>query len=169
MVLEENVFEFFISKIKDKALKIAREKGYLNKKFFYTLRVNCIKDNDFLFSNIESMLEKHNLSKENICFEIKGFKTWNDAENLLDYVEEGYEFLIKEGNQTLNRNLLSLIEPDMVEILSYENTEIIEMVRSYGGKIIYKIKEDEKISEEILKEKGIDFIYKKIIKLPPIN
>lgn len=160
-VLEENFFEFFISKIKDKALKLAKEKGYLDKKFFYTLRVNYIKDNDFLFSNIESMLEKYNLNKENICFEIKGFEGWNDVEEILDYVEEGYEFLIKEGNQRLDRSLLSLIEPTMVEVSDPENNEIIEMVKSYGGKIIYKMKENEKKSEETLKRQGVDFIYKK--------
>lgn len=160
-VYDENFFEFFISKIKDKALKIARDRGYLDKKFFYTLRVNYIKDSDFLFSNIESMLNKYQLSKENICFEIKGFKEWSDVEEILDYVEEGYEILIKEGNQKLDRGLLSLIEPHMVEISSLENREIIETTKSYGGKIIYKIKENEKIDEKSLRELGIDLIYKK--------
>ncbi|GLI55011.1 hypothetical protein PM10SUCC1_05260 [Propionigenium maris DSM 9537] len=160
-VYDENFFEFFISKIKDKALKIARERGYLDKKFFYTLRVNYIKDSDFLFSNIESMLNKYQLSKENICFEIKGFKDWSDVEEILDYVEEGYEILIKEGNQSLDRNLLSLIEPHMVEVSSLENRELIETTKSYGGKIIYKIKENEKIDEKNLREVGVDLIYKK--------
>jgi len=160
-VLEENFFEFFISKIKDKALKIASERGYLDKKFFYTLRVNYIKDNDFLFSNIESMLSKYDLSKENICFEIKGFKAWTDVEEVLDYVDEGYEILIKEGNQKLDSSLLSLIEPHMVEVSSTKNKEIIETTKSYGGKIIYKIKENEKIDEKKLRELGIDLIYKK--------
>lgn len=160
-VYDENFFEFFISKIKDKALKIAREKGYLNNKFFYTLRVNYIKDSDFLFSNIESMLNKYQLSKENICFEIKGFQEWSDVEEILDYVEEGYEILIKEGNQKLDMGLLSLIEPHMLEISSLENRELIETIKSYGGKIIYKIKENEKIDEKNLRELGIDLIYKK--------
>ena len=160
-VYDENFFEFFISKIKDKALKIARERGYLNNKFFYTLRVNYIKDSDFLFSNIESMLNKYQLSKENICFEIKGFKEWSDVEEILDYVEEGYEILIKEGSQKLDMGLLSLIEPHMVEISSLENRETIETTRSFGGKIIYKIKENEKIDEKNLRELGIDLIYKK--------
>ncbi len=160
-VYDENFFEFFISKIKDKALRIAREKGYLDKKFFYTLRVNYIKDSDFLFSNIESMLNKYQLSKENICFEIKGFKEWSDVEEILDYVEEGYEILIKEGSQKLDMGLLSLIEPHMVEISSLENRETIETTRSFGGKIIYKIKENEKIDEKNLRELGIDLIYKK--------
>jgi len=160
-VYDENFFEFFISKIKDKALKIARERGYLNNKFFYTLRVNYIKDSDFLFSNIESMLNKYQLSKENICFEIKGFQEWSDVEEILDYVEEGYEILIKEGNQKLDMGLLSLIEPHMLEISSLENRELIETIKSYGGKIIYKIKENEKIDEKNLRELGIDLIYKK--------
>lgn len=158
-IFEENIFEFFISKIKDKALKIAKEKGYLNKKFFYTLRVNYIKNNDFLFNNIESMLQKYELNKENFCFEIKGFKSWNDVEEILDYVEEGYELLIKEGNQRLDRSLLSLIEPQMIEIVSLENKEMIDLAKSYGGKVIYKIKENEEIDENNLRELGIDFIY----------
>lgn len=158
-IFEENIFEFFISKIKDKALKIAKEKGYLNKKFFYTLRVNYIKNNDFLFNNIESMLDKYELNKENICFEIKGFKSWNDVEEILDYVEEGYDLLIKEGNERLDKSLLSLIEPQMIEVVSLENKEMIDLVKSYGGKVIYKIKENQKINEDNLKELGIDFIY----------
>jgi len=76
-------------------------------------------------------------------------------------VDEGYEILIKEGNQKLDSSLLSLIEPHMVEVSSTKNKEIIETTKSYGGKIIYKIKENEKIDEKKLRELGIDLIYKK--------
>jgi len=158
-IFEENIFEFFISKIKDKALKIASEKEYLNKKFFYTLRVNYIKNNDFLFNSIESMLTKYDLNKENICFEIKGFEKWSDVEELLDYVDVGYELLIKEGSQKLDKNLLSLIEPQMIEVSSIENKDMIDLVKSYGGKVIYKIKENQEIDEDNLRKQGIDYIY----------
>ncbi len=158
---EENFFEFFMTKIKDKALKLASQKGYLNKKIFYTLRVNYINDNDFLFSSIESMLEKYSLCKENLCFEIKGFKEWIDIEDILDYAEEGYEFMIKEGSQKVEKKLLTFVEPHMYEVLSYNNKEIIDIVQGYGGKIIYKIKEEEEILEDKLIASGINYFYVK--------
>lgn len=157
--VEENFFEFFISKIKDKALRKASEKGYLDKKFFYTLRANYIKDSDFLFNSFETMLRRYNLNKENICFEIKGFKTWNDIEEILDYVEEGYEFLLKEGNIKVDKSMLSLLEPHMYEVRTYIENDMIKFMKENNSKIIYRGTKGEDIDRELLLSKGIDYIY----------
>ncbi|ADO83944.1 EAL domain-containing protein [Ilyobacter polytropus] len=162
MVAEENYFEFFILKIKEKAMKLAKEKGYLDKKLFYTLRVNYINDSEFLFASIETMLKKYNLNKENICFELKGFKSWNDVEELLEYRDEGYDLLFKETAEApISTSLISYTEPDMVEIMNLEEKELIKLVKKYGGKIIYKIPDDKPYDKKDLSKLGINFIYKK--------
>lgn len=161
MVAEENYFEFFLIKIKEKALKLAKEKGILNKKLFYTLRVNYIKDSEFLFASIETMLKKYNLNKENLCFELKGFKSWNDVEELLDYRDEGYDLLFKQTASVPYKNLISYVEPDMVEIKNLEDRELIRLVKRYRGKIIYRLAKGETYKKEELSKLGIDFIYEK--------
>ncbi len=162
MVAEENYSEFFLLKIKEKALKLAEEKGYLDKKLFYTLRVNYIKNSEFLFASIETILKKYNLSKENLCFELKGFKSWNDVEEILEYRDEGYDLLLKETEDNpINISLLSYVEPGLVEIRTLEETDLIKSIKKYGGKIIYKISSNEPYEKQKLLKIGVDFIYEK--------
>jgi hypothetical protein len=161
MVAEENYFEFFLLKIKEKALKLAKEKGILNKKLFYTLRVNYIQNSEFLFASIETMLAKYNLNKENICFELKGFESWNDVEELLDYRDEGYDLLFKQTASVPNKSLISYVEPNLFEIKNLEDKDLIKLVKKYRGKIIYRLPKGESYEKEQLLKLGIDFIYEK--------
>ena len=160
MAYDEGFFEFFVLKLQEKAYKLALEKGLNNKKLFYTLRVNFVKDMDFFFRSIESLVNKFNLSYEQLVFEIKGISNWQQFSEVMDYIDEGYECLIKENNTyPLNFQMIDLVEPNLIEIKNLDTLKLLKKSLSIHSKILYKQPKKGKHSITYLHNLGINYIY----------
>ena len=157
---DEGFFEFFVLKLQEKAYKAALEKNLNNKKLFYTLRMNLVKDFDFFFRSIENIVETYDLDYEQLIFEIKGISSWKQYSEILNYMDEGYECLIKE-NPTfpLNLNVLQLIEPHLIEVKSLNTLKDIKSAKNLNSKILFKKNNEEKYSNSQLKKMGVDYVY----------
>ncbi|MGL4307915.1 MAG: hypothetical protein ACRCRV_03395, partial [Cetobacterium sp.] len=160
MAYDEGFFEFFVLKLQEKAYKAALEKNLNNKKLFYTLRMNLVKDFDFFFRSIENIVETYDLDYEQLIFEIKGISSWKQYSEILNYMDEGYECLIKE-NPTfpLNLNVLQLIEPHLIEVKSLNTLKDIKSAKNLNSKILFKKNNEEKYSNSQLKKMGVDYVY----------
>lgn len=162
MALNENIFKFFFLKIQEKAYQIAIDLGYSNTKFFHTLRINYIKDAYYFSSTIENLALKFHLKKENIIFELKGANNWKNLDKFLDVIDDNeYAILFKETTESpLNFNMLHYIEPDFVEVISFETIKKLKQYKEIKSKVIFQIPQDKDFSNQELLNLGIDLAYK---------
>lgn len=156
---ENGLFEFFTLKLQEKSYKLAIEKGFSEKKLFYTLRVDFIEDPDFFFESVKNLILNFGIPQKNLIYEIKGIHGWDSISDFLNYFDDDSPLLFKESK--IDSSSLSVIEnldPRFVEISTIESLKILKNKKNIKSKIIFKIKEE--ISKEELLKYGVDFVYK---------
>ena len=162
------VFEVFLLKLQDKMYEDVIASGYADKKLFHTIRVNYIKDVDYFYSATEKMLERFEIKKENIIFELKGTTEWQYLDPFLNYMEpddeednNSFSMLFKEdGEVPLNKNMIQYMEPAFLEVTSFESLKTIKEYPDMESKFIYKIPAGKKYTNKELLNLGVDYIYK---------
>lgn len=157
---EEGLFEFFILKLQERSYKIAKEKGLLNRKLFYTLRVSHITDPNFFFSSINNLTSNFGILPENIVYEIKEAKEWSKIDSFLNYLDEDTIFLFKETKKNpLNLSIVEYLSPNFLEVSSLESIDKIKANKNIDSKIIFKVN-NRRINNGQLLKKKIDLAYK---------
>ena len=157
---EEGMFEFFTFKIQEKSYKLAMEKGLINSKLFYTLRINYIEDSDFLFSSIKNLTSKFGVLEENLVYEIKEAKDWHSIDEILNFIEDDNVILFKETKEnSLNMKIVEYLSPDFVEISDVDSLKRIKNNKNIESKIIFRLHKNHKYDDEELIKLGIDYCY----------
>lgn len=157
---KNGLFEFFTFKLQEKSYKIALEKKYNEKKLFYTLHVNYINDPDFFFESVKNLISNFNIKLENLVFEIKGIDGWDSISDFLNYFDDNIPLIFKEEKHNpLNFNIIENLDPDFIEISSFDTLKKIKYNTNIKSKIIFKILDKKDLSNSLLLKKGIDFIY----------
>ena len=159
LAAENGLFEFFILKLQEKSYKLALDKGFSEKKLFYTLRVDYIKDPDFFFESVKNLISNFNIPSTNLIYEIKGIYGWDSISDFLNYFDDDSPLLFKELK--IDSSSLSLIEnldPKFVEVCSLKSLKALKNNKNIKSKTIFKITNE--ISEKDLITLGVDFIYK---------
>ncbi|NME36092.1 MULTISPECIES: hypothetical protein [Fusobacterium] len=157
---KNGLFEFFIFKLQEKSYKIAFEKNYNEKKLFYTLHVNYIDDPDFFFESVKNLISNFNIKLENLVFEIKGIEGWDSISDFLNYFDEDIPLIFKEDKHNpLNFNIIENLDPEFIEISSFDTLKKIKHNTNIKSKIIFKTSITEDLNNSNLFSKGIDFIY----------
>lgn len=156
---ENGLFEFFILKLQEKSYKLALEKGFSEKKLFYTLRVDYIKDPDFFFESVKNLISNFNIPSTNLIYEIKGISGWDSISDFLNCFDDNSPLLFKELKiDSSSLNLIENLDPKFVEISSLKDLKNLKSDKNIKSKTIFKITDE--ISEKELIDLGVDFIYK---------
>lgn len=157
---KNGLFEFFTFKLQEKSYKIAFEKNYNEKKLFYTLHVNYIDDPDFFFESVKNLISNFNIKLENLIFEIKGIEGWDSISDFLNYFDDNIPLIFKEDKHNpLNFNIIENLDPEFIEISSFETLKKIKNNTNIKSKIIFKIIDESNLDNSDFLNKGIDFIY----------
>lgn len=158
---EDGLFEFFILKLQERSYKIAKEKGLLNSKLFYTLRASHITDPDFFFSSVNNLTSNFGILPENLVYEIKEAKEWSKIDSFLNYLDEDTIFLFKETQKNpLNLSIVEYLSPTFLEVSSLESVNKIKANKNIESKIIFKVSGNKRIISSQLLKKKIDLAYK---------
>lgn len=146
-----------------------------NLKLFYNLDNRLLNINDFDDSHTVNLLNKYNLSKNNLCFELSEKDTLQNSNNLLNlldvYKEHGYNIAIDDfgigvsGLKLMYFSEASFIKIDQFFIRNIHTdakkrlfcSSIINMAHIMGSKVIAEGIEDEK-EYYVCKEIGFDFL-----------
>lgn len=156
---ENGLFEFFTLKLQEKSYKLALEKGFSEKKLFYTLRVDYIDDPDFFFESVKNLISNFDIPLENLIYEIKGIHGWDSISDFLNYFDDDSPLLFKESKiDSSSLNVIENMDPRFIEVSSIESLKILKSKKNIKSNIIFKIKEE--ISKDELLSLGVDFIYK---------
>lgn len=156
---ENGLFEFFILKLQEKSYKLALENGFSEKKLFYTLRVDYIKDSDFFFESVKNLISNFNIPSTNLIYEIKGISGWDSISDFLNCFDDDSPLLFKELKiDSSSLNLIENLDPKFVEVSSLKDLKNLKSDKNIKSKTIFKITNE--ISEKELVDLGVDFIYK---------
>lgn len=156
---ENGLFEFFILKLQEKSYKLALENGFSEKKLFYTLRVDYIKDSDFFFESVKNLISNFNIPSINLIYEIKGISGWDSISDFLNCFDDDSPLLFKELKiDSSSLNLIENLDPKFVEVSSLKDLKNLKSDKNIKSKTIFKITNE--ISEKELVDLGVDFIYK---------
>lgn len=126
----ENVLYSFDIRLREKAIKkFTKIKNYHNIKLFYNLDNRLLEMPNFEAGNTEELIKKHNILKENICFEISErheINAQNSIEKIIyHYKEENFSIAIDDfGIGFSGYKLLYDITPDVIKIDRFFLTNI---------------------------------------------
>lgn len=182
---EENILYSFDIALREKAFeKFKQIKDYQNIKLFYNLDNRILNLPDYTQGNTEKILEKINLSKENICFEISEHQKISNKCNLTHiinhyYKEEGFSVAIDDfGMGISGYKLLYDSTPNIIKI---DRFFIQDIDKHHKKKIMFKsisdlamqlgvkvVAEGVETKEEFLacKDLGCDFIQGYLVQKP---
>ena len=117
LAFEEDIFETLILKILEKSYQLAIEKGYGNKKLFFTIRLNYILDWGLFLERVHTIAHALKLSEEDLFFDIKGVKDWEKLYCEADNCNFNFKKIYKEDKNTLlNLNNINACNPDLLEL-----------------------------------------------------
>ena len=114
LAFEEDIFETLILKILEKSYQLAIEKGYGNKKLFFTIRLNYILDWGLFLERVHTLTSSLKLAEENLFFDIKGVKNWDKLYYEVNNCNFNFKKIYKEDKDTpLNLNNISTCNPEL--------------------------------------------------------
>ena len=121
----ENILYIFDLALREKTFKKFREiANYEDLKLFYNLDNRLFEMPDYTVGNTNLLLKKHNISKENICFELSEREEISDIGNLekilQHYKNEKFQIAIDDfGTGYSGYKLLFDSQPDIIKIDRY--------------------------------------------------
>ena len=157
MAFEDDTFETLVLKLLEKSFQMAIENNYIDKKLFYTLRLNYVLDNSIFFDRIHTLVSSLKLNENNIIFDIKGITDWEKFYKETKNCNFEYLKLNKEDrNVPINLNVIAQEKPELIEIRNF--TFIKEYIED-NIKIIFNTNTDSSLTKEELKRIGISHYY----------
>lgn len=160
LAFEEDIFETLILKILEKSYQLAIEKGYGNKKLFFTIRLNYILDWGLFLERVHTIAHALKLSEENLFFDIKGVKDWEKFYCEADHCNFNFKKIYKEDKNTpLNLNNINACNPELLEIKDIDTFLVIREFLSENIKFIFKRNNNPNLTIEELKKLGFNYYY----------
>ena len=160
MAFEDDTFETLVLKLLEKSFQMAIENNYIDKKLFYTLRLNYVLDNSIFFDRIHTLVSSLKLNENNIIFDIKGItdreKFYKETKNCnFEYLKLNKE----DRNVPINLNVIAQEKPELIEIRDIQNFTFIKEYIDDNIKIIFNTNTDSSLTKEELKRIGISHYY----------
>lgn len=160
LAFEEDIFETLILKILEKSYQLAIEKGYGNKKLFFTIRLNYILDWGLFLERVHTIAHALKLSEENLFFDIKGVKDWEKLYCEADNCNFNFKKIYKEDKNTpLNLNNINACNPELLELKDIDAFLVIREFLNENIKFIFKRNNNPDLTIEELKKLGFDYYY----------
>ncbi|MGN0944284.1 MULTISPECIES: hypothetical protein [Fusobacterium] len=160
MAFEDDTFETLVLKLLEKSFQMAIENNYIDKKLFYTLRLNYVLDNSIFFDRIHTLVSSLKLNENNIIFDIKGITDWEKFYKETKNCNFEYLKLNKEDrNVPINLNVIAQEKPELIEIRDIQNFTFIKEYIDDNIKIIFNTNTDSSLTKEELKRIGISHYY----------
>lgn len=160
MAFEDDTFETLVLKLLEKSFQMAIENNYIDKKLFYTLRLNYVLDNSIFFDRIHTLVSSLKLNENNIIFDIKGITDWEKFYKETKNCNFEYLKLNKEDrNVPINLNVIAQEKPELIEIRDIQNFTFIKEYIDDNIKIIFNTNTDSSLTKEELKRIEISHYY----------
>lgn len=160
MAFEDDTFETLVLKLLEKSFQMAIENNCIDKKLFYTLRLNYVLDNSIFFDRIHTLVSSLKLNENNIIFDIKGITDWEKFYKETKNCNFEYLKLNKEDrNVPINLNIIAQEKPELIEIRDIQNFTFIKEYIDDNIKIIFNTNTDSSLTKEELKRIGISHYY----------
>lgn len=160
MAFEDDTFETLVLKLLEKSFQMAIENNYIDKKLFYTLRLNYVLDNSIFFDRIHTLVSSLKLNENNIIFDIKGITDWEKFYKETKNCNFEYLKLNKEDrNVPINLNVIAQEKPELIEIRDIQNFTFIKEYIDDNIKIIFNTNTNSSLTKEELKRIGISHYY----------
>jgi len=160
MAFEDDTFETLVLKLLEKSFQMAIENNYIDKKLFYTLRLNYVLDNSIFFDRIHTLVSSLNLNESNIIFDIKGITNWEKFYEETKNCKFEYLKLYKADKDIpINLNIVAQEKPELIEIRDTQNFILIKEYLDNNIKIIFNTNTNSSLTKEELKEIGVNYHY----------
>lgn len=160
MAFEEDIFEILVLKLLEKSYQMAIEKGYINKKLFYTLRLNYVLDKSIFMERIYTLVSALQIPQENLVFDLKGIDDWNKFYKETENCSLKYLKLYKEERKcAFNLNAITGSSAELVEIRNIENLTVFKEYIDKDVKLIFNQNSNPNLTKEDLKKLGIRYYY----------
>lgn len=160
LAFEEDIFETLILKILEKSYQLAIEKGYGNKKLFFTIRLNYILDWGLFLERVHTLTSSLKLAEENLFFDIKGVKNWDKLYYEVNNCNFNFKKIYKEDKDTpLNLNNISACNPELLELKDIDAFLVIKEFLDTDVKFVFKRDNNPNLSLDELKELGFNYYY----------
>lgn len=160
LAFEEDIFETLLLKILEKSYQLAIEKGYGNKKLFFTIRLNYILDWGLFLERVHTLTNSLKLSEENLFFDIKGVKNWDKLYCEVNNCNFNFKKIYKEDKNTpLNLNNINACNPELLELKDIDAFLVIKEFLNTDIQFIFKRDNNPNLSLNELKELGFSYYY----------
>ena len=160
LAFEEDIFETLLLKILEKSYQLAIEKGYGNKKLFFTIRLNYILDWGLFLERVHTLTNSLKLSEENLFFDIKGVKNWDKLYCEVNNCNFNFKKIYKEDKNTpLNLNNINACNPELLELKDIDAFLVIKEFLNTDIQFIFKRDNNPNLSLDELKELGFSYYY----------
>lgn len=160
LAFEEDIFETLILKILEKSYQFAIEKGYGNKKLFFTIRLNYILDWGLFLERVHTITQSLKLSEENLFFDIKGVKKWEKLYSETNNSNFNFKKIYKEDKNTpLNLNNINACNPELLELKDIEAFLVIKEFLNKNIKFVFKRNNNPNLTIDELKNLGFSYYY----------
>lgn len=160
LAFEEDIFETLILKILEKSYQLAIEKGYGNKKLFFTIRLNYILDWGLFLERVHTIAHALKLSEEDLFFDIKGVKNWEKLYCEVGNCNFNFKKIYKEDKNTpLNLNNINACNPELLELKDIDAFLVIREFLNKNIKFIFKRNNNPNLTIDELKKLGFDYYY----------
>lgn len=160
MAFEEDIFEILVLKLLEKSYQMAIEKGYTDKKLFYTLRLNYVLDWSIFLERIYNLVSSLKIPQDNLVFDLKGVEDWEKFYRETETCQLKYHKIYKEDrNCPFKLNDIVNSSPDLLEIRDIENLNLLKEYIDKNIKLIFNQNSDPNLTKEDLKNLGVNYYY----------